>query len=287
MKLNQIFIFNLFILTFVGCRKDSYAPVQIPPTYDYAFMVAGHTYGNPINYQYGLHPAFVNQFDFFNQYPGLKFGFFTGDVVPDTTIAYWNSAKFDINQLNFPIHIAAGNHDRSQLFDSLFTPYYKFTHQNDLFIILNTTNWNIIGDQKVFLESTINEFSPKVRNIFIFTHELIWWNKTNEFSNIKINYLPNFPGSTNYWSDIFPMLDTLNNNVYLFAGDLGATEVVTPYVYHKSNNITYLGSGMGNNSKDNVIVAEVDSSGGVHFKLLGLNNTVPYEIENIEEFILP
>lgn len=287
MKFARLIILILIFLSFSACRKDKY---DIPTTeinYKYSFFVAGHTYGNPMTYQYGLHPPFVKQSLFLNHYPNLEFGILTGDVVPFSTQDYWDSARVDIDKIIVPIHIAAGNHDRSLIFESMYTPYYSFKSHNDLFIILSTEHWNIEGDQKSFLESTILENHSLVNNIYIFTHELVWWSPTNEFANIDINYLPNYPGSSNYWTDIFPTLDTLNNDVFLFAGDLGATQVVTPYLYHKNNNITYIANGMGSNKNDNIIMVEVDQDDQPHFKLLGINADVPFEIENLEEFILP
>jgi hypothetical protein len=282
---NFLFI-TLFVL--MSCRKDNYNPDKINgQEYKYAFMVAGHTYGNALTYQEGLHKPFKNHFDYINEYPKLDFNIFTGDVVPNPTIFYWNAALNAIQGLEDTTYIAAGNHDRGPIFDSLFVPYQDFTHQNDLFIILSTLDWNIEGDQKIFLENTLQNHKNQVGNIFIFMHELIWWSPTNKFANVKINYLENYPGSSNYWGEIEPILSELNNSVYLFAGDLGATEVVTPYMYHKDENITYIASGMGGNKKDNMIIIEVDSSGELNFKLIGLNREYPYQLDNLTEYTLP
>ncbi len=59
------------------------------------------------------------------------------------------------------------------------------------------------------------------------------------------------------------------------------------YLYHKNDNITYIANGMGSNKNDNIIIVGVDQDDQPHFKLLGLNADVPFEIENLEEFILP
>jgi hypothetical protein len=287
MKLTRLIILILVFLTFSACRKDKYNIPTPKIKYKYSFFVAGHTYGNPITYQYGLHPPFSKQTVFLNKYPDLEFGVFTGDVVPFPTQDYWDSARVDIDKFNVPIHIAVGNHDKGPIFDSLYSSHYQFKIHNDLFIILAPTNWNIENDQKLFLESTLLENHSQVNNIYIFTHELIWWSPTNEFANIDINYLPNYPGNSNYWTDIFPTLDTLSNDVVLFAGDLGATQVVSPYLYHKSNNITYIANGMGSNKDDNIIMVSIDEEDLPHFKLLGLNADLPFEIEKLDEFILP
>lgn len=284
MKVYNFFLPLLLILLSFSCRKDP----KTETSYRYSFFVAGHTYGSPLTPpKLGLHEPFVKHFPYINNYQKMNFGVLTGDVVNQPNQLYWDSARVQINDLKMPIHIAAGNHDRGDVFESLYEPFYDFELNGDLFIILNSNGWKVINEQKYFLEQTIKSKALKVNNIFVFTHELIWWNPTNKFSNIKTNYLPNYPGNTNYWEEIFPLFDTLNNNVTFFAGDLGATKKVTPYMYYKENNITYVANGMGSLDNDNIIVVEVDYNGKPHFKLFGLNKEQPYIIENIENYILP
>ena len=139
------------------------------------------------------------------------------------------------------------------------------------------------GNKRISIKSK-SEF---VNNIFIFTHELIWWTPTNKFGNIKTNYLPHYPGSTNFYDEILPIFDTLKNNITFFAGDLGATNKVTPYMYYKDKNITYIANGMGSENNDNIIIVELDYLGNPHYKLYGLNANKPYIIEDLENYILP
>jgi len=284
MKVNNFFLFLLLNLISFSCRKD---PIIEAP-YKYAFFVAGHTYGSPLSPpKHGLHEAFHKNIPFINDYSKINFGVLTGDIVNQSTQEFWAAARLQINELKIPIHISAGNHDRGEVFASLYESYYSYELHGDLFIILNTNGWKIINDQKDFLNQTIQAKAKSVNNIFVFTHELIWWSPTNIFGNIKINYLPNYPGSTNFWDEIHPMFDTLSNNVTFFAGDLGATNQVTPYMYYKNKNITYIANGMGSETNDNIIIVEVDYDGTPHYKLYGLNNSKPYIIEDIESYKLP
>ncbi len=289
----QVFLFYFLILAFVSCEKEELTSpnVETPPNEEfipiYSFFVAGHTYGNPLNIQYGLHPPFVNHISFLNNYPTLNLGILTGDIVPYSTQEYWDAAELDIDNFSVPIHIAAGNHDRGPLFENNYDYYYSFKKENDLFIILSPTNWNIEGAQKQFLIETIDNNYLTVNNIFIFSHELIWWTPENEFGNVEINYRPQYPGSTNYWSEINPILDSLTNNVVIFAGDMGATKNVSPYMYYKNDNITLIGSGMGGGEQDNIIIIEVDQEGELNYRLLGINAEVPYELAKLEEYELP
>ena len=284
MKQNNFLLILLLTLISFSCKKDP----KIEPSYKYSFFVAGHTYGTPLlPPKLGLHNSFVNHIPFINNYNKMNFGILTGDIVNQPTQQFWDSARKQIDNLTMPIHIAAGNHDRGPVFESLYESYYSYELHGDLFIILNSNGWKIINDQKLFLEQIIKTKAASVKNIFVFTHELIWWSPTNIFKNIKINYLPNYPGTTNYWEDIFPIFDTLSNNVTFFAGDIGATDHVTPYMYYKKENITYIANGMGSGDNDNIIVVEVDYNDQPNYKLYGLNKSKPYIIENLEKYILP
>ncbi|MCH2224109.1 MAG: metallophosphoesterase [Crocinitomicaceae bacterium] len=258
-------------------RKDS----------SYAFFVAGHAYGNPMSFQYGLHPPLKKAISFLNNYPQMSLGVFTGDVVPKPTVAYWDSAYADIKQFNMPVHIAPGNHDKGAFFFETHEKYYSFKKENDLFIILSPDNWNIDKDQKEFLMNTIELESDSVKNIFIFCHELIWWSPQNQFAGVEINFRPHYPGSTNYWEEIHPILDSLSNNVVLFAGDLGATAKITPYMYSKQGNVTFIANGMGNGKSDNIIIVEVGVDSDVRYHLIGINERPYSELIKLEKYKLP
>jgi hypothetical protein len=284
-KPNYIAIFSLIIIIALGIISCRNSELQKPK---YSFFVAGHTYGNPINYQYGLYPPFVNSIDYINSYQKMSLGVLLGDVVPKPTETYWDSALSDISRFSIPIHIAAGNHDKGFEFEKKINNYYyHFLYENDLFIILSPTNWNIEGEQKKFLLKTIKENYLKAHNIFIFCHELIWWSPENKFRNIKINYRPHYPGNTNYLTEIKPALDSLPNQVVIFAGDLGCIESVSPYMYYEKDNITLIGTGMGGGKKDNIVIVEVSNNNALNYKLISLNNTTFYEIEKIKDYILP
>ena len=290
------FILLLGGLIFLNaCRDVEEVDASNIFTPEYSFFVAGHTYRTPTEIalnvwaedELGMHLPFVNQIPTLNHYPLMELGVLTGDVVYKPLRLNWEIALEEIDQFSMPIHIASGNHDRGPVFDSLFESYYSFLHRNDLFIILSPTNWNIEGDQKDFLFETINNHKSQVNNIFIFCHELIWWAPDNAFQNVKINHAPQYPGSTNYWEDLHPYFASHSNNIVLFAGDLGAKSSVTPYMYYKENNVTLIGSGMGSNVNDNIIIVAVDAEGKLNYKLLGINAKIPYKLAELEEYILP
>lgn len=273
-------ILFLLTLTFIGniiAQKDT--PI-------YSFFSAGHTYGNPNSYHLGLHYPFVDYFPTLNAYSNMEMGFFTGDIVFHSNAEYWDAAELDIDLLNMPIYLTAGNHDMGEEFVNRFGDYYySFTQNNDLFIVLTPSlnQWNITGNQLDFLTNTLEENYNNVNNIFIFLHELIWWSPTNEYQDVIINYVPHYPGSTNFDSDIKPLLLSYPNPITLYAGDLGATSVVSFVMYHHFNNITLIGSGMGNGSNDNIIITDVYQD-SVHYNLVAINGDNPDALGNLTDY---
>lgn len=244
----------------------------------YSFFVAGHTYGNPESYQLGLYPDFKRHFGFLNEYPNMKAGFLTGDVVPKPTHEYWGAALSDLESLTIETHIAPGNHDKGPVFDSLFPSYYAMGLNQDLFIVLSADQWNIEGKQLDFLRETLDSLDENVNNVFVFCHELIYWTPENEFSSWEPNYRPHYPGSTNYWEEVYPLLSSLEQQVYLFSGDVGATTVVSDFEFVRFEGIYYCASGMGNGVNDNFIIVDVNNKGKAEVHFFNLNAEEPEEV---------
>ena len=76
-------VFLIFVLTWSGCADS--------PPRPYSFFVAGHTYGLKEKAVPGLHMPFVAQFDYLNQYPDMRFGVLTGDIVYYSNDTSWNN----------------------------------------------------------------------------------------------------------------------------------------------------------------------------------------------------
>ena len=72
----------VFSLLFSSCAKERIldeipTPVGI---HDYSFFVAGHASGAAGINNEGLHPPFLEQWDYLNTYNQLDLGFLTGDI---------------------------------------------------------------------------------------------------------------------------------------------------------------------------------------------------------------
>lgn len=275
----RILIAVLTVAIFSGCSIEQESEVE------YSFFVAGHIYGNPLYPQYGIYDSLKEFIPELNNQPKMEFGFLTGDVVVKPDSLHWDSLQIELKEFNMPIFIAPGNHDRGLEFEKRFKHHYQsFNHNEDLFILLSPTNWNIEGEQLEFLKSNLAKDS--IRNIFIFSHELIWWAPDNKFGGVKINYTPHYPGSTNFWNTVAPLLKQTKKPVYVFAGDVGCTDQVDAFMYYKEDNISLIASGMGGGKNDIVTIVDIDKTGTP--KLYNVDINQPFKkIGGFENYKLP
>jgi hypothetical protein len=173
-----------------------------------------------------LHPPFREHFSLIRSNPRIEFGVFSGDIVKNATSENWDQVDRDVSELGVPVHFAVGNHDVSDrdLYESRYgRTYYSFNHGSDLFVALdpNLDHWNISGLQLSFLREVLADLDS-VTNLFVICHQLLWWDSTNRFAEVKPNSTDNRADSVNFWSTVEPILRGVNHPVYLFAGDIGA-----------------------------------------------------------------
>lgn len=246
----------------------------------YSFFIAGHTSGQPGVNNIGLHPPFKEKFGYIQNRTEIKFGVFTGDIVsPCPTAQDWDEVDADIDSLGLPIFFAVGNHDMENrpLFESRYgDTYYYFIYQNDLFIVIDPyiDGWSISGPQLEFLENVVDSNYQSVDNIFVCFHPLLWWEPDNIYANIKPNSFAGMVSPINFWTDIEPLFHQLPNQVVFCAGDLGATSWSNDFMYDLYDNISFIGSGMGEGIGDNFIVINVDSNKTINYDLICLNDSI-------------
>jgi 3',5'-cyclic AMP phosphodiesterase CpdA len=283
------FVFILLLAVLNSCRDSNGT--------SYSFFVAGHIYGKPTDSSLHIYPPFKKQFTYIRSYPDMIFGIFTGDIVRHPTKTSFDTLVAELTELGLPYHIAPGNHDMGnpELYKQYFgdhahngRTYLSFVHHEDLFIILdgNLNRENITGGQLEFLRATLENFSDESNNIFVFVHQLIWWNKNNEFRNVVTNWPPVVPDTNNFSSVVSPMLAATGKPVYLFAGDLGANHLATPFMYHEKGNLHFIGSGMGQGKDDNFIIVRVGPDGQVNLELIALQGS-RNRLGRLEDYKLP
>ena len=190
-----------------------------------------------------------------------------------------------------PIHFAVGNHDISDriLFETRYgKTYFSFIQNDDLFIILDPSlnEWNITGTQLDFLKNKINIHSDSVNNIFVFFHQVLWWSSDNIYQNVIINSTDGRAETTNFWTEIEPLFSQLENNVVMFAGDIGAYPSGDEFMYHTYDNITFIASGMGGEKRDNIVIIDVYSDKSIGYRLVALNGNDINALGKLEDYEL-
>jgi len=280
----------ILLLIIVSCKKEKFEK-NIKDS-KYSFFVAGHSYGKAGVNNAGLHPPFQEKFDFINSNEFMDFGVLTGDIVWAATKKSWNDVDSVLTQINHPVYFAAGNHDVADrtLFESRYGITYKsFIQNSDLFIILdpNIDNWNISGKQLEFLKTTISNNYKQVDNIFVFFHQLLWWSPDNFYKKIRLNSRYQRDDVINFWTEIEPLFNSLPNNTYMFAGDVGAFNNGHEFMYHKYDNITLIASGMGGGVRDNFVIVDISEDKTVSFRLIALNGDDINSLGKLEDYKIP
>jgi hypothetical protein len=256
----------------------------------YSFFVAGHTYGNAGSNNIGFHPPFKNKFGYIQNRAEIEFGVLTGDIVSANPVAQdWDEIDADIETLGLPVYFAVGNHDMENrpLFESRYGfTYYNFFHNDDLFIVLdpNIDGWSITGDQLQYLQNVVNDNYLSTENIFVFFHQVLWVSASNEFNYIKWNSDAGRLNPINFWSSVVPIFDSIPNDVFMFAGDVGVSWA-SDVSYDKFNNITLISSGMGDPDGENFIVVNVDSSKSVDYDLICLSDPEPNCLGELTDYL--
>lgn len=239
-------------------------PVSSADPERYSFFVAGHVYGTPGVNNPGVHPPFKARFPEINS-QGTDLGFWTGDTVITSTPTDWDEIDADLAAITAPTHLIVGNHDMTnrELFVSRYGPtYYSFEHQGDLFIALDSEldPSNISGEQMTFLRDAVR--STTAQNIFILVHRLLWVSEGTPYYKLKsgLNSAKGYNFRANFWTEVEPLLRTLDAQVYVIAGDVGVTWAMSLF-YEHYDNMHLVASGMGGSEEENYLIFTVGPDG--------------------------
>ena len=264
--INTLF-FAILLLSLSACKPKKQA---------YSFFVAGHVYGQPARKMPGLHPPFVRDFDYIRQYPNIRRGVFTGDIVYYSRPAFWDSVDTQIKQLGLPVHFAVGNHDeghKSPYKDRYGITYYHFEEEGDLFLILNPGlgGWNIWKEQMSYLKKTLKK-AHRYNNIFVFFHQVLWWEPDNEYRHIRFNSTDGRAPKINFWPEVIPLFKATGRPIYFFAGDVAASPQKTAFSQQQHDEqIQFIASGMGTGVEDNYVLVRVDKEKKVYLEVRYFN----------------
>lgn len=248
----------------------------------YSFFVAGHVYGKMDGKTYnGIYKSFKNNNKLKNC-AFMPFGFLLGDTVKKASNYEFNTLKNDIKFIGnkTDIYIAPGNHDigigkdsqRRDIYVKHFGKTFKYIkYKKDLFILLDSglDDWNISGKQLQMLKN-LNSDNNKYNNVFVFSHHIIWFDSNNKkLSGLIPNSLHGKAEKLNFWNEVFPIIKNIGKNVFVFAGDVGASNKSSAFFYDNIFGVDFFATGMGGGKRDNFLLLHIDH-GKVNIELVKL-----------------
>ena len=285
----------VFSLLLVICTS-LWTTAQVDSTY--SIYVAGHAYGAHAGTNIGLHPPFLAKLKT-SKDSTVKALILTGDIVNQSTSSSWSQVENELLSLGLTSYYVMGNHDNNSVGLSVFrqkygSTYYSFALQDELYIILNSTesDRSISPAQLQFLDQALKQTNSKQQRVFIFFHEVIW-NSLEKYKLVRSNsrsryeYMVNI---SNFWNQVFPMLTACQEKkFYVFAGDVGGNPDAIAASYDRWGNVSLISSGMGEVKDENFLRVNILKD-TVTFQLIPLNDGVvmhPITWYNIPEKPLP
>ncbi len=251
------------------------------PGSGYSIIVAGHAYGAHAGTNIGLHPPLFQKLS--EEKDAVSALILTGDIVNTSTTASWQQVEKEITNLGLNAFYVMGNHDDNATGKAVFAAkhgglYYSFNIQNDLFIVLNSTesDRSISPIQLQFLKNTISDAGSDCHKVFVFFHEVIW-NSHEKYKLVRSNSRSRYAqikDVSNFWTDVFPVLTAnAEKEFYLFSGDVGGNPDAIAAFYDKRQNVALLSSGMGEVADENYLKVKIRPD-TVLFELVALNKEV-------------
>lgn len=247
----------------------------------YSIVVAGHAYGAHAGTNIGLHPLLIKRLS--EEKDSVSALVLTGDIVNTSTTASWQQVEKEIANLGLNAFYVMGNHDNNATGKAVFNVkhgglYYSFKIQNDLFIVLNSTesDRSISPTQLQFLKNMLLNAGSDCHKVFVFFHEVIW-NSHEKYKLVRSNSRSRYAqikDVSNFWTEVFPVLTaTSDKNFYLFSGDVGGNPDAIAAFYDKWQNVTLLSSGMGEVADENYLKVKIRAD-TVSFELVALHDEV-------------
>jgi len=257
----------------------------------FSFFVAGHAYGTPGGHD-GLHQPFLDYLDDLAKDESMAFGIFTGDFVENgADMASYQEFFEQMKGLNKPIFATAGNHDEVGSGENNFikfmgAKFYSHVQDKSLFLFLDPDDqtWSISEKQIEFIKTELL-LNSQVDNIFVLSHQLMWWEEGDpRFDKFIPNSLAGKNGTSNFWSEVYPLFEKSTKNVFFIAGDVGAFDNGSEIAIVKINGFPFIASGMGGGKRDNILSIYVDNY-GVNIDVIALNCEDTQALGTLDELL--
>ena len=256
--------------------------VSAKATEPYIFLAVGHSYGGQKPRNTTPANILINNMQLFNQIKP-EFLIHLGDIYQKPVLEDIDAIDSFNSNLSFPVFNAIGNHENSDIstYKKYFgKTYYSFSINNSLYLVVDSNlyarTWIDIEQHK-FIMSEIDKFkdSKEIKNLFIFSHHLIWVSSSDYFRDaIELTNAPYHHSNRFFeWKSIVDDFDELtgDKHVFFLSGDVGLKSSI-PYFYEEDprGRRTYIATGVGDTIDDSILIGAIDSDNKVSFHPLKL-----------------
>lgn len=287
--LRPVYIALLFFaLVIVSCKDSNVMPEEMESGPLRSFLVAGHVYGGVGVNNEGFHPPFSSYLESADL-SNIDYSFLTGDVVIQSTEKDWIDVQQEMDLYPIEWHIAPGNHDLidTEVFDEFNEQRsYSFEDDQAVYLILNSTEngWSFLGEQLELFKSALQTADSKNLLFFVFMHHLAWYEEDNKYAVCEPNWMETKTGTSNFLSELIPLIEGTNVAAYIFAGDIGVREEGCAVMYDDLGFIHLIGSGMGGGINDNIIKVSIGDFQTVDLDLIAINGEDQRALGEITEW---
>jgi hypothetical protein len=186
-----------------------------------------------------------------------------------------------------PLLNAVGNHDLAgNVYEKLYgKTFYSFTHNSELFIILNTeVNDGSIKDEQLsmFSKAMDDALKGEIKGVFIFSHRPIWSERIKKYEKLFSDNTRTAIGNNNFTEDIKPILQKISKhkNVFWISGSMGGMAPAS-FFYDKEEetNVTFMCTAIRDLPRDAMLQINV-IDGIISMKGISLTGQHLLPIEN-------
>lgn len=273
-KSTVFFLVLSMIACYAGCGRGerdaalkNHGPVAEYrfPDDSYQFIFAGHTYGSfrikrsPEAYP-GLYPPLLKALQMVN-FEKIAFMIFGGDAVykPEE----WPATMEELSFIRKPLYFVKGDHEcygRSEMYRKHQpSSVFYFLCENDLFLILDSQKVlnTISEDQILFIRALLEKRT--YRHIIVFFHRLLWVDENHyREEELKHMYKDQENFKTEFWENVVPIFEKLEQPVYFFAGDAGLRPT-TAFSHKTHGHLHFVASGVGSARDQNFLIVKVSA----------------------------